>query len=369
MKRVGVLAFVLSALAVTVPARAADVIPNVYVSMGDSFTAGPLVPLPTGDPIDCGQSTSNYPRLVAAAISAPVHKDVSCNGADTADFGKNQDGTFGGGPNPPQYDALGPHVGLVTIGIGGNDMGFSSIIDRCVQLPNELGGAPCTPTYVHDGRDELAEKIAEGGPKVLRAYQEVKRRAPNAEIYVLDYPSLLPDSGVGCYPYVPVRNEDVPYLVGIHKKLNAMIKTQAAAAGVHYVSWYAPSVGHDACQIPTVAWVNGAVIVPPSFFGHPNADGERGGADAVLGALQATGFEMPTEPVVTSNDEPKPTASEEAVGEVASAQARLPDTGGLPALPLGLAISVSALLGTRVRALRSRRAVREASRVLHFRSR
>ena len=45
---------------------AASVDTGKYVSLGDSYTAGPLVLNQTGTPIDCARSDHNYPSLVAA---------------------------------------------------------------------------------------------------------------------------------------------------------------------------------------------------------------------------------------------------------------------------------------------------------------
>jgi hypothetical protein len=104
------------------------------------------------------------------------------------------------------------------------------------------------------------------------------------------YPALLPETGDGCYPYIPILPEDVHYLRGIQKALNQMLEAQVAAGGVGYVDWYAPSIGHDACQPPGFAWVNGAVVVPPSYPAHPNQLGTAGGAAAVLEALERDRF-------------------------------------------------------------------------------
>ena len=62
----------------------------------------------------------------------------------------------------------------------------------------------------------------------------------------------------------------MPYLVAKFKEMNAMLAEQAAANDATYIDIYTPSIGHDACQLPLVAWVNGLVLVPPSFPAHPN---------------------------------------------------------------------------------------------------
>lgn len=267
--------------------------PDAYVALGDSFTAGPLVPAPTGDPPDCGRSDSNYPHLAAAALEAAVFRDVSCSSARTDHLSEPQSGLVLGGTNPPQYDGLGPDVALVTVGIGGNDIGFGEIAQRCFQPPTPMG-TPCSDYYTQDGRDLLSDRIAETAPKIAAALQGIRERSPRAEIVVVDYPAIMPHVGEGCYPYLPVLPEDVPYLRAKHEELNAMLAEQAAANGAHIVDTYSPSVGHDACQPPGSAWVNGIVVAPPSFPVHPNSIGMAGMAAAVLEVIERIGFAWPT---------------------------------------------------------------------------
>ena len=84
---------------------------------------------------------------------------------------------------------------------------------------------------------------------------------------------------------MPIAPDDVPYLRAKEKELNAMLATQAAAAGATYVDVYGPSIGHDACQLPGVRWVEPLIPLAPAAPVHPNALGMRGMADALLAAL------------------------------------------------------------------------------------
>ena len=52
-----------------------------YVALGDSYTAGPLIPNPVL-PIGCLKSSNNYPRTTAPRIGQTL-KDASCSGAKT----------------------------------------------------------------------------------------------------------------------------------------------------------------------------------------------------------------------------------------------------------------------------------------------
>jgi len=84
---------------------------------------------------------------------------------------------------------------------------------------------------------------------------------------------------------MPIPPGDVPYLRGIEKALNAMIAQQAAANDATFVDTYAASIGHDACEIPTVRWVEPVVPAAPAAPVHPNQLGMTGAKDAFVAAL------------------------------------------------------------------------------------
>lgn len=119
--------------------------------------------------------------------------------------------------------------------------------------------------------------------------QGIRARAPHARIYVVGYPDILPESGGGCWPSLPLSNGDLPWLRAKNKELNSMLAAQAAANGAHYVDTYTPGIGHDACQDNGVRWVEG--IVPRLLQAapvHPNATGMAGVAAVVAAKIQAT---------------------------------------------------------------------------------
>ncbi|MBA3303489.1 MAG: SGNH/GDSL hydrolase family protein [Acidimicrobiia bacterium] len=258
-----------------------------YVSLGDSFTAGPLIPEQRRDPAGCLRSTNNYPSLVKPDLDVPAFRDPSCSGAKTTHMKNAQD--VDPGPNPPQFDKLDKNTSVVSIGIGGNDIGFSSIAKDCASLKNE--GTPCQDKYVVNGVDEIARRIDETGPKVANVLQGIHNRSPNAKVFVVGYPAILPASGPGCHPVVPVTDGDVPYLRGIQLKLNAMLNAQAQSNAATYVDTYTPSIGHDACQLPGTKWVEPPAPTSPAAPLHPNIDGMRGMARVVLATMRANGVE------------------------------------------------------------------------------
>jgi lysophospholipase L1-like esterase len=257
--------------------------PN-YVSLGDSYTAGPLIPDLTGSPVGCARSTSNYPSLVAAAIHAASFTDVSCQGADTTDMSRPESVPLG--TNPPQDNALSSSTTLVTLQIGGNNINFINIVINCTELSlTDPFGAPCTKHYTSGGTDRLKEAIAATAPKVAADLLAIHADAPNARVLLVGYPAILPGSGDGCWPLVPIAYGDVPYLRGVEQELNAMLATVAAANDATFVNTYTASIGHDACQAPGVKWVEGLIPTSPAAPFHPNALGEKGMAQQVLAAL------------------------------------------------------------------------------------
>jgi len=244
---------------------------NTYVALGDSYTAGPLVPNPTGDPIDCGRSDHDYPALVAAALHVRAFRDASCGSASTTHFTSPQTGLQLGGTNPPQFNALAADAAIVTVGIGGNDIGLGIAVINCIHpVPPPVGPPPCADGYTAGGVDQMSRDIAATAPKIDAVLAAIHRRAPAARVLVVGYPHMFPDRGSGCWPYLPFLPEDVVYLRAKLVELNAMLRARTRAAGDAFVDTYASSVGHDPCQPPGRAWVNGAVVVPLSYVMHPN---------------------------------------------------------------------------------------------------
>jgi lysophospholipase L1-like esterase len=225
--------------------------------------------------------------LVAAAIGSSSFTDVSCGGATTGDILNPGTGQLDQ-PVPAQISAVSAATALVSVGIGGNDIGFSSIISDCAQDSlSDPFGAPCRKRYTAAGTDQLRTRIAATAPKVTSVLNAIHDAAPDARVVVVGYPAILPDTGSGCWPVVPIAFGDVPYLRGVQKSLNSMLASTAAANGASYVDAYTPSIGHDACKVPAVRWTEGLVPANPAAPFHPNAAGERGMASAVTARLNA----------------------------------------------------------------------------------
>jgi lysophospholipase L1-like esterase len=272
-------------LAVFLPAAsAAGASGPSFVALGDSYTSGAFIPHQTGNPAGCLRSTRSYPSLVAAALGTVSFTDASCAGATTAEMTAQQ--PVAGGVNPPEVNALSAGTTLVTLGVGGNDIGFTSIIITCSGLSySRPNGSPCENFYTVGGTDRLAEMISATGPKVAAVLAAIHQRAPQARVLLVGYPDILPAAGQGCWPAAPIARGDVLYLRGVELELNAMLAAEAAANNATYVDTYGGSIGHDFCQPTGVKWVEGLVPTSPAAPVHPNALGEQAMAQQVLAAV------------------------------------------------------------------------------------
>jgi lysophospholipase L1-like esterase len=279
------LCLLVSAAALFVMPAAASAATGPYVSLGDSYTSAPLVPVPTGDPIGCGRSTNNYPSDVARVIAPSTFTDVSCGSATTDNMTQPQSVPFGG-TNPPQFDALSTADTLVTVGIGGNDAGLIGVAETCAEIDaTHPTGHACKDHYQASGSDPNIAAINATGPKVAAVLQGIHQLAPSAKVMIVGYPDGLPVDGTNCWPLVPLSSGDIKYFNSLEKKLNSVIANDAANNNATFVGTFKSSIGHDACKPPGVAWVNGIVPNSVAYPLHPNQMGEQNMANQVLAKL------------------------------------------------------------------------------------
>ncbi|GAA2237000.1 MULTISPECIES: SGNH/GDSL hydrolase family protein [Kitasatospora] len=268
-----------------------------YVALGDSYAAGAGVPGQSAGL--CLRSDHNYGHLVAAALGTTSYTDVTCAAAKIKAMTSPQYDAFIR-VNDPQLDAVKADTDLVTLGIGGNDLGTSDIgigdvIATCIAgaVVNPLG-TPCHDHYAHGhwdfstwswqyGEDTLVDRINAAAPQLADTLQRIHAKAPGAKVLLVGYPAVLPDDEHDCFGRQPVTTGDVAYLRSILGRLNTMLATTAAAGGATYVDTLTATRGHDACS--TDRWIEGALPGSPAVPFHPNATGERAMAKAVLAAL------------------------------------------------------------------------------------
>jgi lysophospholipase L1-like esterase len=251
-----------------------------WVGLGDSFAAGPLIPNQSLSPLGCLRSDNNFAHKAAAQLGYSL-TDASCSGARTDHMTASQ--STDAGTNPPQFNALTSTTDVVTVQIGGNDIGFSEILQNCVTF-NPFDG--CKDEYVVNGVDEITQRINATAPKIAAVLQGVHTRSPAARVFVVNYAAILPHTGsFGCWPQIPLAFSDVSWLRSKQQELNAMLATQAAANSATLVNDYTASIGHDACKSSSVRWVEPLIPGNPAAPFHPNANGMTGIAGVVATAV------------------------------------------------------------------------------------
>lgn len=277
---IAALASSLAALAGGAAAAAAAADPGPYVALGDSYTAAPLVPNQVGTPIGCARSDHNYPSLVARALGVAAFVDVSCSGAVTADMTAPQSVPLGS--NAPQFGGLRADARLVTVGIGGNDVGLVEAAVTCAQLGLTAPyGTACRSHFNAGGSDRLVARIAATAPKIAAVLQGIQARAPLARVLLVGYPDVLPRTGNGCWPLVPLSPDDVRYFDSLILRTNRMLAEEAASNGAEFADTYFDSVGHDVCTLPPRRWFEGLLPTYPAFPLHPNGLGMESMARSV----------------------------------------------------------------------------------------
>jgi lysophospholipase L1-like esterase len=111
---------------------------NRYAALGDSFAAGPGAGK-TYDESWCHRSEGAWPRLVAADTKIRKDKDTidkfefnACTGALSKHvYRESQKEEHGPNSAYPQTDRIvGLDPQLVTLSIGGNDVGFVELLDQ-----------------------------------------------------------------------------------------------------------------------------------------------------------------------------------------------------------------------------------------------
>ncbi|MGJ6960584.1 SGNH/GDSL hydrolase family protein [Streptosporangium sp. G11] len=242
-----------------------------YVALGDSYASG-YGTLPV-DSEACGRGKVNYPAVLQAVAKPASYKNVACAGATTRSIWNAQKG------QPAQIKALKADTNLITVSIGGNDIGFSKIVMNCALLGlQKATGDPCRQSYNKSGKDEILAAIDSVKSRIGDVVIDAKRHSPHASIALVGYPSLLPDSGKSCRSaQVPFAEGDFAYLRNITVRLNKAIAEQAKRTGAIYVDTYKPSIGHDMCASKDRRWIEplraeGSDEILPAAA-HPNARG------------------------------------------------------------------------------------------------
>jgi len=254
---------------------------SAYYALGDSYSSGrgTSTSFPEPDPI-CGHTSQAWPLMVPASWD-PQPNLLACDGAAIADIYNNQ---------LPALPAN-PGAALITIVVGGDDVGFGPEVYKCFQVD-------CT-----GDEQTISNKIASLVGPLTNLYTYLEQIAPGADIIVAGYPLLVrpPDEsmcgilfnygdlGLG---FDGISSAEKMMMRRLAQQLDDVIGVATATAGVVDATpgvlqqFEGPGGNglHDACAGPDGEYINqvaGLSSLDLKNTLHPNAGGQLAYAFAV----------------------------------------------------------------------------------------
>jgi hypothetical protein len=266
-----------------------------YIALGDSYSSGEGTwnldadrAYAGGGSEDCHRSRGSYFSAVLQGFRFALGGNLwACSGARIEDVLRG--GQHG---EPAQIERLRPDTSLVTLTIGGNDIGFSEIVTRCVvRLP---WSSAC-----RDQDPDIRARMAGLPAGLASVFDQIGRRAPKARIIVLGYPRPFPVQPGHSVDNIGVA--DQVYLNGVVRGLDDIIAAAArradgalAAANrpgtVEFADGYTAFDGHELGTaqpyLNALTIDFGALAAEPRSF-HPNELGYRGFAQLIDRQIQS----------------------------------------------------------------------------------
>jgi hypothetical protein len=247
------LAAIAPALALTLPAGVAQarVHPMTsvnYVALGDSYASG----LGAGSYSDgsCDESSNAFEVLWSNANHPASFANETCSGATTKTVISSQ------------LSPLSSSTGLVSIVIGGNDVGFSNTMITCV-----LEDTSACVSAIQTDESEMQTQLPGELDAVL---SDITADAPNARVVVLDYPELYDLSqSSSC---IGLSTTDRTDLNQAADELDGQIQAAAQRHGDTFADVRSAFAGHQICDsnsyLHSVNWFD----IDESY--HPTASGQ-----------------------------------------------------------------------------------------------
>jgi lysophospholipase L1-like esterase len=172
-----------------------------------------------------------------------------------------------------QLSALSASTSYVTISVGGNDAGFTSVITTCAE-----------PAWLSDCNG--AVKKAQGyitttlPGSLSTLYSSIRAKAPNAKVVVVGYPRLF--NGEDCNALTWFSPTDESQLNATADLMNKTLAAAASAKGFAFANPTTRFLGHAVCGNPE--WLNG-LSNPISESYHPNRTGHASGYTPLVSPL------------------------------------------------------------------------------------
>lgn len=248
-----------------------------YYVLGDSYSSGEGAP-PYAGTKGCYRSGNSYAYHLGLGVPSPVM--IACSGAVVDDIDKVTQLPNLPGTQLQQLSESALDNSLITLTIGGNDVGFAKDLEDCI-----FGLHACTSR-----RDAIAQKIVALEPRLVQVYQEIRKAAPGADIIVLGYPLLLAATEMaGCHnPIIKagLSKSEMSMIRQLATQLDEVIAQAAAQAGVISVASQVEQAfaGHEVCiRNENNEWINEITGLKSMIHGsfHPKTSGYLADALAV----------------------------------------------------------------------------------------
>lgn len=225
-----------------------------YAAIGDSFAAG------TGGrsylDTSCYRSSKGYPKLLDADANLRLVAFPACSGASTGDVISQQ------------VPAIPSTARVVTVTVGGNDVGFANVMRNCFVSVS----SSCASSIANGAAIAASDTFA---ASIRNVVDQAQAKAPNAKVIVTGYPLLfhLNSSGVNSkYSWADEVNAETV-------ALNDVIELNAVAAGAVFVDAEGPFAGHGIGS--SSPWINDWNLLRYVDSFHPNATGYVAYANAL----------------------------------------------------------------------------------------
>lgn len=237
-----------------------------YVALGSSYAAGTAIGgIKPGTPARCGRSPQNYASLLAARLHLDL-SDASCGGAMTAHVLGPWDEL------PAQLSALRPDTALVTITVGGNDVGF---VRNLFAASCDSGPDCATPMAVTDQDFAALEQ------RLRQIVAAIRAASPAAKIVFVDYLTVVPP-GRTCAA-LKLDAAEASAAISLAEHLARITAEVARETGSALLPASPLSASHTACD--PVPWSVASPGSAPGTPWHPNAAGHAAVAAALADLL------------------------------------------------------------------------------------
>jgi lysophospholipase L1-like esterase len=257
-----------------------------YVPLGDSISSGQGAGVYDTDTVTdtnrCYKSYNGFGRILGRDTSSPLTLTnfAACGGSVTDNIDTN---TTYPGVTQKQNQTLSSDTKVVSLTIGGNDIGFADVVTECIKASVGLGDCNAA---IASARGKL-----QGLPvKLTRIYTDILSKTSSqnggadAQIYVLGYAPLLsanaPDCTVNDYPF---GGDDKAAAIQLLNDLNKTISNTVEAVNnsrIQYVNPMgvnSPFMGHSLCT--SEPYFHGFTGPDTSESFHPNPKGQKAYAD------------------------------------------------------------------------------------------